>query len=99
MLMVREVMHCKPGKVKELVGKFQALGSVMEEMGLAPFRLYTDLAAERFWTMIAEREYEGLDEMVALEERVMADERAGAAMAGYHEIVIEGRREIYRVVD
>lgn len=99
MLMVREVMHCKPGKVNELVGKFQALGGVMEEMGLSPFRLYTDLAAEQFWTMVAERDYESVDEMVSIEARVMGDQRAQAAMQGYHELVIEGRREIYRTVE
>lgn len=99
MVMVREVMHCKPGKVNDLVAKFQALGGVMEEMGLAPFRLYTDLAAEQFWTMVAERDYESVDEMVSIEARVLGDQRGQAAMQGYHELVIEGRREIYRVVE
>jgi hypothetical protein len=46
MFMVRTVMKCRPGKVGELVGKFKVLGGVMKDLGLAPFRLYTDVAGE-----------------------------------------------------
>jgi hypothetical protein len=66
-------------------------------MGLQPFRLYTDIAGAPFWTLVLEREYETLDEVPALESRVMSDPEAQAAMDGYHELVVEGRREIYKV--
>ncbi len=97
MVMVREVMRCKPGKVNELVKKFKALGEVMKEMGLAPFRIYTDVAGEHFWTMVLEREYESVSDVQAEESRVLADERAQSVMAGYHDLVVKGRREIYKV--
>lgn len=97
MFMVREVLSCRPGKVGELVKKFKALGGVMQEMGLEPFRIYTDVAAERFWTLVLERDYASLDEIPALEARVMAMEQARAVMTGYHELIIEGQRSIYRV--
>lgn len=97
MFMVREVLNCKPGKVGELARKFKALGAVMKAMQLEPFRLYTDVAGEPFWTLVLEREYGNLDEIVAVESRVMGDERARAAMAGYHDLVLNGRREIYKV--
>lgn len=99
MLMVREVMHCQPGKVNDLVKKFQALGAVMKGMDLEPFRIYTDIAGERFWTLVLEREYADMDEITATEGRVMADDGARSAMAGYHDLVREGWREIYRVVE
>ena len=33
MYVIREVMNCKPGKVRPMVEKFKALSSVMREMG------------------------------------------------------------------
>ena len=97
MFMVREVLNCKPGQVGSLVDKFEELGSVMSEMGLEPFRIYTDVAGENFWTLVLERDYETLDEVREIESRVMADERARSVMAGYHDLVEKGRREIYKV--
>jgi hypothetical protein len=97
MYMVREVLSCHPGKVGELVRKFKALGEVMRSMGVEPFRLYTDVAGEPFWTLVLEREYSSLDEVPALESKVMSDERARAAMTGYHDLVRIGRREMYKV--
>ena len=43
------------------------------------------------------RQVEGLDDVLALETRVMSDKRAQEAMSGYHELVRNGRREIYKV--
>jgi hypothetical protein len=97
MFMVREILNCKPGKVGQLAQKFKDLGAVMEDMQLAPFRIYTDLSGEHFWTLVLEREYESLDDIPSIESRVMGDERARSVMAGYHELVERGRREIYRV--
>jgi len=97
MFMVREVLNCQPGKVGALVKTFAALNAVMKEMKLAPFRVYTDVAGEQFWTLVLEREYEKFEDILAVESRVMADERATSAMAGYHELVASGRREIYKV--
>lgn len=97
MFMVREVLSCHPGKVGQLVKKFKSLGDVMRSMELEPFRIYTDVAGEPFWTLVLEREYDSLDAIPALESKVMSDEQAQAAMAGYHDLVRSGKREIYRV--
>lgn len=97
MFMVREVLNCQPGKVGEMVKKFKALNDVMRDMDLTGFRLYTDVAGKPFWTLVLEREYETLDDAPALETKVMSDERAQAAMAGYHDLIRSGRREIYKV--
>jgi heme-degrading monooxygenase HmoA len=97
MYLVREVLYCKPGKVRPLLEKFKALSAAAESMGYPGFRLYTDVSGERFWTLVAEFESETLDGFQEMEEGVMASEDARAAMAGYHDLVIEGRREVYKV--
>ncbi len=97
MFMVREVLSCRPGKVGELVKKFRALGTVMEEMGFKPFRLFTDISGEQFWTLVLESEFEALGDFHEMEGKVMSDARAQTAMAGYHDLVTSGRREIYKV--
>lgn len=97
MYMIREVMYCKPGKVRELVEKFKGLSEAAESMGYEGFRIYTDVSGERFWTLVAESEAESLDAFREMEEAVMGNEDAQEAMAGYHDLVEEGRREIYKV--
>jgi hypothetical protein len=97
MYMIREVLQCKPGKVRELADKFKAVNGLMKDMGIEPFRLYTDYTGATFWTLVVQREYEGLEEAQELESRVFGSEAAKAAMSGYHELIVEGHREIYRV--
>jgi hypothetical protein len=97
MYVIREVMNCKPGKVGELKKKFIALNAVLVRMGEKPFRLLTDVSAEQFWTLVIESDYETLDAGPALEARVMGESDAQQAMSGYHDLVVRGRREIYRI--
>lgn len=97
MIMMREVLNCRPGKVGGLVKKFKELGALMQEMGLEPFRLYTDLSGGRFWTLVLEHDFESFEQMQGLEAKVMADPRAQSIMAGYHDLVERGSREIYKV--
>ena len=97
MFMMREVFHCKPGSVTPLVKKFKELNAVVAEMKYKPFRIYTDVAAEQFWTLVLESEFERMEDAEAMQAKVMADERARKAMADYHEFVVRGRREIYKI--
>jgi len=97
MFLVRELMFCKPGRVRMAVDKFKALNVVVRKHGYEPFRLSTDVSAERFWTLVVESEVQSLAEFQEMEAAVMADPDAGKAMDGYHEIVEGGRREIYRI--
>jgi len=96
MYVFRETLYCKPGKVRSLVEKFKALGSVMEGIGFQPFRIYTDVSGERFWTLVLESEFETLNGAQEAEASIMSREDAQKVMAGYHDLVIEGRREIFR---
>ena len=97
MYLIREVMHCKPGNVGEMVEKFKGLSDAAESMGHEGFRIYTDVSGERFWTVVLESEVESLDAFREMEEAVMNNEDAQEAMAGYHKLVQKGRREIYTV--
>jgi hypothetical protein len=97
MFVIREVMHCKPGKVRQMVEKFRAIGTVMKDMGHEPLRLLTDVTGEPFWTVVAEAKVEKIDDFFAIEQKLMANEILRRTMADYHDLVDDGRREIYRI--
>jgi hypothetical protein len=97
MYVVREVLHCKPGKVRPMLEKFRAISSVIEELGQRPLRLLTDVTGEPFWTLVAEAEVEQIEDFFSLEQRVMANETLRKTMADYHDLVERGRREVYRL--
>jgi hypothetical protein len=97
MYIIREVMYCKPGKVREMVKKFKSLNDLAPKLGLKPSRILTDVSGEPFWTIVGITEVESLDEFFASMEKAFANEEAGRIMAGYHDLVQGGRREIYKV--
>ena len=97
MYIVREVLHCKPGKVRQMVGKFKAISTVLTELGHQPLRLLTDVAGQPFWTIVAEAQVDTLDQFFAVEQQLMANETLRRSMADYHDLVDSGRREVYRV--
>ena len=97
MYVIREVLHCKPGKVRQMVEKFRAISHALQEMGHEPMRLLTDVTGERFWTIVAEANVEKVDDFFGFEQKFMANESLRKTMADYHDLVETGRREIYRV--
>ena len=97
MFVVREVVHCKPGRAGSFIKTFKEVGAVMTEMGLAPYRIYSDFSGVEFWTVVLERDYETLDEFGEVESRVMTDERVKLIMAGYHDLIQGGHKEILKV--
>ena len=97
MYVIREVLHCKPGKVRQMVEKFRAISTVLKEIGHEPLRLLTDVTGEPFWTIVAEAKVERIDDFFAIEQKLMANETLRKTMADYHDLVESGRREIYRI--
>jgi hypothetical protein len=101
MLLIREVMYCKPGKVRPLVEKFQAMSRLNEKAGLGRMRVMTDFCAERYWTIVSEFEvpnmqaFEDMMQGKGMSAEVMKEMEG--LMSGYHELVEYGRREIYKV--
>jgi hypothetical protein len=43
MYVIREVLQCKPGKVRQMVEKFRAISTALKDMGHEPMRLLTDV--------------------------------------------------------
>lgn len=97
MYVIREVLHCKPGKVRSMVQKFRVISSVLKDEGQAPLRLLTDVAGEPYWTVIVEATVERIEDFFTMEQGLRANDVVGKAMADYHELVENGRREIYRI--
>jgi hypothetical protein len=61
-------------------------------------RLMTDVSGERFWTIVAETEVADLQQHEEASRKMMADSRFQEVMKGYHDLVENGRREIYSLV-
>ena len=101
MLLIREVMYCKPGKVRPMVERFLAMNKLSAKVGMPPMRVMTDFCAEQYWTLVAEMEVASVDEF----ERMMqgggqnaeAMKEFETIMKDYHELVDHGRREIYKI--
>jgi hypothetical protein len=101
MYLVREVFHCRPGKVRPMVEKFKAMAKLGEGMGMPKMRIMTDFSGERYWTVVSEMEVPSLQ---AFEESMTKPPGSPAdmkkfeeIMKDYHELVDEGHREIYKI--
>jgi hypothetical protein len=96
MLLVRDIMYCKPGKVRPMVEKALAMAKLSEKKGMGKMRVLTDLSGERFWTLVMEMETPSVDAFMAMgssQDMKEFDE----IMKGYHDFVDHGRREIYTI--
>ena len=101
MLLIREIMYCKPGKVRPMVDKFLAMAKLNEKLGMGKMRVMTDFCAERYWTIVSEFE---VPSMQAFEEMTQgkgqppeAMKQFESLMTGYHDLVEWGKREIYKI--
>jgi hypothetical protein len=101
MLLVREIMYAKPGKVRPLVEKFLAMSKMSEKMGMPKMKVMTDFCGERYWTIVAEMEVENLKAFEDMFSNQGQNEQAMKEMEnlmkGYHDLVDHGRREIYKI--
>ena len=101
MLLIRETMYCKPGKVRPMVEKSLAMSKLGQKAGMPKMRVMTDFCAERYWTIVSEMEVASVEEF----ERMMQGEGQNSedmqefekVMKGYHDLVEYGRREIYKI--
>ncbi|MGB7212359.1 MAG: hypothetical protein WBC97_06975 [Gemmatimonadales bacterium] len=101
MLLIREIFHCRPGKVRSLVEKFQAMSKLGQKSGMPPMRILTDMAGARYWTLVAEMEVPSLGEF----EKMMSGAGQSAEegkemekiMKDYHDLVESGHREVFKI--
>lgn len=101
MLLIRDVMYCKPGKVRALTEKFLAMSKLSEKTGMGKMRVMTDVSAERYWTLVSEMEVESLAAFEGMFQGAGQNEQDMKEfeniMKGYHDLVDHGRREIYKI--
>ena len=97
MLLVRDIMYCKPGKVRPMVEKFLAMAKLSEKRGMGKMRVMTDVSAERYWTLVAETEVPSLEAFMAMGQSSDEAKEFEEIMRGYHDLVDYGRREIYTI--
>ncbi len=102
MYLVRDIMYCKPGKVRPMVEKFLAMSKLSERLGMPKMRVMTDMCAEQYWTVVAEMDIPNLK----MFEYMMAPPPGASdadmkefekIMTGYHDLVDHGKREIYKL--
>ena len=101
MLLIREIMHCKPGKVRPMVDKFVTMSKLNEKAGLGKMKVMTDFCGELYWTIVAEFEVSSVTEFEEMMQgKGMTPELTAEfekVMEGYHDLVVDGRREIYKI--
>jgi hypothetical protein len=101
MLLVREVMYCKPGKVRPMVEKFLAMNKIASKVGMPQMRVMTDFCAERYWTIVAEMEVQSVEAFERMMQGGGQDPQAmkemDNLMKGYHDLLEYGKREIYKI--
>lgn len=101
MFLIRDIMYCKPGKVRALTDKFLAMSKLNPKVGMPPMKIMTDFCAERYWTVVAEMEVPDLQSF----EKMMSSpggsdedmKKFEEIMKGYHDLVDHGKREIYKL--
>ena len=98
MIVVREVFQLHYGKYREAIAIVKEMFKAGSDSGGSQPRLLTD-AVGRYYTLIMESEYQDL----AAFEKSMAEEMGGEGMRELNDrfvpLVMEGRREIFRVVE
>lgn len=101
MLLIREIMYCKPGKVRPMIEKSLAMAKLSEQSGQGKMRVMTDFCAERYWTIVTEFEVPSMQAFEAMMQgEGMSDEATKEMeriMDGYHDLVESGRREVYKI--
>ncbi|HEX2723017.1 MAG TPA: hypothetical protein VHM24_08865 [Gemmatimonadaceae bacterium] len=101
MLLVREVFHCKPGKVRALVEKSLKMAKLSEDAGMGKMKIMTDLCGDRYWTIVYEMEVPNLqafeDMMEGKGQSPESMKEFEKIMEGYHDLVDHGHREIYKI--
>ena len=96
MYMSRDIFHCKPGKAKDLITKFKKFSEILKANGYAPARVYTDVSGEQYWTVVIEQDIEKIDDLAEMSRKTMSDPKTAAALEGYHDLVVSGKRELYK---
>jgi len=55
------------------------------------------VSAERYWTVVSEMEVDSLERYTEESRKTMEMKDFQEAMAGYHDLIVHGRSEIYQI--
>lgn len=101
MLLVRDVFHCKPGKVRPLVEKSLKMAKLSEDNGLGKMKVMTDFCGDQYWTIVYEMEVANLQAFEDMMSGKGMSEEVGKEfekiMEGYHDLIDHGHRQIYKI--
>ena len=101
MYVIRDIMYCKPGKVRPMVEKFKTLSKLGQKIGMPTMKIMTDFCAEQYWTVVSEMEVADLkafEDMMKMPQGTAEDaKKFEEVMKGYHDLVDRGKREIYKL--
>ena len=99
MYLVRDIMYCKPGKVRPMIDRYRRMAALSEKAGWGKMRVLTDAVSEQYWTIISESEVESLDKFMSMDTGGDPEtmKEMEAIMKDYHELVDRGRREIFKI--
>jgi hypothetical protein len=91
-------MFCKPAHAKPMVESFKLMVAATAKAGFkVNQRIMTDVAAERYWTVVMEMEVENLDIPDQIMKKVSENPEIQKTMKDYHDHIESGRREIYKL--
>ncbi len=100
MYVIRDVFRCKPGKSRQLADMFKKSIDAMKAKGVDGMgnpRIMVDFVTD-YWRVVMESEVESL---AKYEEQMVAyssNKEMRDSMAGYMDLVLEGHREMYKMV-
>ena len=101
MLLVRDVFHCKPGKVKPMIEKSIKMAKLSEDNGMGTMKIMTDFCGDQYWTIVYEMEVANLQAFEDMMSGKGMSEEVGKEfeklMEGYHDLIDHGHREIYKL--
>lgn len=98
MLLIRDVFRCKPGRAAELARRLQqTIPSTEAEDGFRNCRVLIDYVGT-YWTVVLEAEVDELSQFEHHMRGYSARPAVQDAMRGYTELVLQGHREIFRIL-
>ena len=98
MLLIRDVCRCRPGKSAEVARRLQqTIPSTEAEDGFRNSRVLVDYVGS-YWTVVLEGEVDELGQFEHHMRGYAARPDVQEAMRGYTELVVDGYREIFRIL-
>lgn len=93
MFIIRNVFVARPGCATQLANRFKEVAAIMNVPGM---RVMTDVAGD-FNTVVMEHTTNTLDELETRMKEMAANPAFREKMAGYTDLFLTGRREIFRI--